>query len=68
MQEIINHLISLFPTTKDAAAAVEYSERQWLNIRRKVEKGEPLSTRTELWLYNKYQALRNVKLPRERTR
>ena len=61
MLEIVNYLQSLFPSHKDAAAALEYSERQWLNIRRTVEKGETLSPRPELWLYSKYQTLRKKK-------
>ena len=61
MQEIINHIKTLYPCLKEAAAALEYSERQWLNIRRKVEKGEELSPRTELWLFSKYRTLRKVK-------
>jgi len=61
MQEVVNYLKTLFPSQKEAAAALEYSERQWLNIRRKVEKGEDLPPRTELWLYSKYQTLRNMK-------
>ena len=61
MKETIEHLESLFPSQKEAAAAMEYSERQWRNIRRKVEKGIPLPPRTELWLYSKYQTLRNLK-------
>lgn len=61
MQEIINHIKTLYPSQKEAAAMLEYSERQWLNIRKKVAKGEELSPRAELWLHSKYQTLRKAK-------
>ena len=57
MEKIFTNLFKLLGSHSAAASLLEYSDRQYRNIRRKVEKGEALQPRVEQWIVSKYNAL-----------
>ncbi len=56
MEAIFNNLFMLLGSHSAAASMLEYTDRQYRNIRRKVEKGEKLQPRIEQWIVSKYNA------------
>ena len=53
MLSICKKLFLLLGSHEATAEALEYSDRQYRNIRRSLEKGQHLNPRTESWLINK---------------
>jgi len=57
MQEIIDDLLHMLGTHTAAAEALGYTDRQYRNIRRRVERGEGLHPRVETFILVKSQML-----------
>ena len=54
MQTILDKLFELLGSNSAVAELLQYSERQYLNIRQRVACGEALNPRIELWILTKY--------------
>jgi hypothetical protein len=53
MQTILEKLFELLGSHFTVAELVQYSERQYLNIRQRLARGEALNPRIELWRLTK---------------
>jgi len=58
MQETINELCRLLGSHSAVAELLQYSDRQYLNIRQKVAQNQPLKLRIELWILANYNLLK----------
>lgn len=58
MQEIINELCRLLGSHSAVAELLQYSDRQYLNIRQKIAHNQPLKLRIELWILANYRLLK----------
>ena len=58
MQEIINELCRLLGSHSAVAELLQYSDRQYLNIRQKIARNQPLTPRVELWILANYSLLK----------
>ena len=58
MQEIINELCRLLGSHSAVAELLQYSDRQYLNIRQKIARGQSLKPRIELWILANYSLLK----------
>ena len=58
MKEILKDLFVHYGSYSDVANALQYSDRQYRNIRRKVERGETLQPRIEQWIINHAEMLK----------
>jgi hypothetical protein len=58
MQEILNELCRLLGSHSAVAERLQYSDRQYLNIRQKVAQHKPLKPRIELWILANYSLLK----------
>ena len=59
MKQILARFYSLLGSPSKVAHYLQYSDRHLRNIRKKVERGEPLDPRVELWLRTKHDLLQN---------
>lgn len=59
MQEILEHLLSLLGSPSKVADYLQYSDRHLRNIRRKIEKGQLLNPRVQLWITTKHDQLKD---------
>lgn len=50
MKNTLDQLYSLLKSPSKVAHFLQYSDRHLRNIRRKVDRGEPLDPRVELWI------------------
>ena len=57
MKDIFDQLLRQFGTYAAVARALGYTERQYLNIRRKVERGEELHPRVDTFIRIRAQLL-----------
>jgi len=58
MQEILNELCRLLGSHSAVAELLQYSDRQYLDIRQKVARKQPLKARIELWILANYSLLK----------
>jgi hypothetical protein len=58
MQEIVNELCRLLGSHSAVAELLQYSDRQYLNIRQKIARSQPLRPRIELWILANYSLLK----------
>ena len=58
MQQIINELFVLLKSHSAVAEFLQYSERQYLNIRQRVARGQALNPRIERWILANYNSLK----------
>ncbi len=59
MKQILEQFYSVLGSPSKVAHYLQYSDRQLRNIRKKVERGELLDPRVELWLKTKHDLLKN---------
>lgn len=57
MTDVFDHLFRLLGTQAAVAKALGYTDRQYLNIRRKVERGEKLHPRVASFLQMRIQMI-----------
>lgn len=57
MNEIFKQLLDYFGSHSAVANALQYSDRQYRNIRRRVERGEALQPRIEQWIMTNFKML-----------
>jgi len=57
MKDVFDHLFRLLGTQAAVAKALGYTDRQYLNIRRKVERGEKLHPRVASFLQMRIQMI-----------
>lgn len=57
MKDVFDHLFRLLGTQAAVAKALGYTDRQYLNIRRKVERGEKLHPRVMSFLQMRIQMI-----------
>ncbi|MDL2209732.1 hypothetical protein LJC23_00025 [Desulfovibrio sp. OttesenSCG-928-I05] len=60
MKQILERFYSVLGSPSKVACYLQYSDRQLRNIRKKVELGEPLDPRVELWIKTKHDLLHNA--------
>lgn len=58
MDKILKVLFEHYKSYSDIANALQYSDRQYRNIRRRVERGEALQPRIEQWIINHAEMLK----------
>jgi hypothetical protein len=58
MKTILEQLYSLLGSHEAVAELLQYSNRQYLNIRQRVERGGTLKPRIELWILANYSLLK----------
>lgn len=58
MKDIFDHLFRVFGTQAAVAKALGYTDRQYLNIRRKVERGERLHPRVTTFILVRVQMIK----------
>ncbi len=58
MQEILDELFRLLGGHSAVAERLHYSERQYLNIRQKIARNQPLAPRIEQWILASYNLLK----------
>ncbi len=58
MEEILKALFEYYGSYSDVANALQYSDRQYRNIRRRVERGETLQPRIEQWIVTNFELLK----------
>ena len=58
MQEIISELYRLLGSHAAVAERLQYTDRQYLNIRQKIARNQPLKHRIELWILTNYRLLK----------
>ena len=58
MQEILNELFNRLGSHSAVAELLQYTDRQYLNIRQKVARNQPLKPRIELWILANYKLLK----------
>jgi len=58
MQEILNELFKRLGSHSAVAELLQYTDRQYLNIRQKVAQNQPLKPRIELWILANYSLLK----------
>ena len=58
MQEIIYELCKQLGSHSAVAERLQYTDRQYLNIRQKVARNQPLKPRIELWILTNYKLLK----------
>lgn len=61
MNEILEKLFIHYGSHSEVAKALGYSERQYRNIRQRVEKGDDLQPRVALWITTKSSLLQSTK-------
>ena len=58
MQEILDELCKLLGSHSAVAELLQYSDRQYLNIRQRIARNRPLKPRIELWILANYRQLK----------
>lgn len=58
MKEIFDQLFELLGSHSAVADTLQYSDRQYRNIRRRVERGQALQPRVEQWIMANFRLLK----------
>jgi hypothetical protein len=58
MSGVLEEMLAILGSQSAVAEYLQYSERQYLNIRRRVERGEELKPRVECWIRSQHDLLK----------